>query len=427
MHSARIAAWVLGAAVLAAAPARAQETSLDPLRAAAKASPGDARAALELGRALRRAGRENEALVELRRGVNLTRGAGDVALDLHWEIARTHISKRDFPPASVQCKVLGALPGGAQSGRVCQAEALLLWRRATEAMPEVQAALKLGKSYEAKVAEGIAWELQLKESDAEASFREALAMKPDRVEAHLALGKMLAKAGKPEGVAELKKALEIDPKNPDALYEMGMAAATQADQTAHLEKAIKERPSHVGATKRLAELLLAQNKVADARKMAEAALRSDGTDAAVHVVLGRVTLAENKPDEAIKIGNTALGYLSNSSGAKLLIADAYAKKGEIDLAVENYQAAWGFDHGDPAPLVSAAVACRAAGRATSARAFGQKATREFPTWGPGWVALGDAYAADKDAALAKQAYETALKSKGPVDAADVQRKISALK
>jgi tetratricopeptide (TPR) repeat protein len=194
-----------------------------------------------------------------------------------------------------------------------------------------------------------------------------------------------------------------------------------------LERAVKERPTYVAALKKLAELQLAQSKGADARKTAEAAIRIDANDAAVQVVLGRVTLAENKPDEAIKIANTALGILSNSAPAKLLIADAYAKKGEIDLAVENYQAAWGYDHGEPTALVSAAVACRLAGRTTSARAFGQKATREFPSWAPGWVALGDAYAVDKESALAKQAYETALKQKGPIDTADVQRKLTALK
>lgn len=434
MHSAGtrlragLAVRALAAAVLLAAPASfAQESNLDTARAAAKASPADARAALELGRALRRAGRENEAIAELRRGINLTRGAGDLAIELHWELARTHIAKRDYGPASVQCRVLGALPGGAQAGHVCQAEAFLLWRRASEAMPEIATALKMGKSYDAKVAEGVALELQLKETEAEASFREAIQQKPDRVEAHLALGRMLARLGKPDGIVELKKAVELDGKHPEALYELAMASPSMSEQATLLERAVKERPTYLTALKKLAELQLAQNKVADARKTAEAAIRIDANDAAMQVVLGRVTLAENKPDEAIKIGNTALGILSNSAGAKLLIADAYAKKGEIDLAVENYQAAWGYDHGDPTPLVNAAVACRLAGRTTSARAFGQKATREFPSWAPGWVALGDAYAADKETALAKQAYETALKQKGPIDAADVQRKLAALK
>jgi tetratricopeptide (TPR) repeat protein len=123
----------------------------------------------------------------------------------------------------------------------------------------------------------------------------------------------------------------------------------------------------------------------------------------------------------------ALGILANLASAKLLIADAWAKKGEIDLAVESYQAAWGLDHSDPTALVHASEACHAQGRDTSAKAFGDKATREFPTWGPGWVALGDALASIKETAAAKTAYETALKNKGPVDRAAVEKKMLALK
>src|SRR5450432_4132571 len=79
---------VLPIALFALTPSRlahAQETTLDPLRAAANAA-----AALVLGRALRRAGHEQDALFELRRGFSTPGGrTGDVAIGLHWEIART--------------------------------------------------------------------------------------------------------------------------------------------------------------------------------------------------------------------------------------------------------------------------------------------------------------------------------------------------
>jgi Tfp pilus assembly protein PilF len=119
--------------------------------------------------------------------------------------------------------------------------------------------------------------------------------------------------------------------------------------------------------------------------------------------------------------------MANSAHAKLLVADAYAMKKEIDLAVEAYQAAFGFDHTSPTPLVHASVACHDAGRDTSAKAFGEKATKEFPDWAPGWVALGDALVARKENDAAKAAYETALKTRGPVDATAVRAKITALK
>src|SRR5262245_33316438 len=123
--------------------ARGQESQIEGLRAAAKAQPTDAPASLALGRALRRAGHTQEALAELRRGVNLARSG---QLDLHWEIARTLEMRGDFGQTMIQCKVLGALPADpshgrtsqdiAAAGHACAAEAHLLWKRASEALLE---------------------------------------------------------------------------------------------------------------------------------------------------------------------------------------------------------------------------------------------------------------------------------------------------
>jgi tetratricopeptide (TPR) repeat protein len=327
-----------------------------------------------------------------------------------------------------ECRAIGALPGGAVAGHACAADVHLMWRRASEALLETEKALAGGEqSFEAKVAEGRARELELKEDDAEKAFRDAVAWRPDSYEGHLALGRVLARLGKrADGVAELKRAVAIDPNGPEESYALAVTMGATPEAATLLENAIREKPSYVEALRRLAEVDLDLQKLPEARKAAEAALKFDA-DAGSHIVMGRVDLAENKPDDAIKHGNAALAIVANSAHAKLIVADAYAKKGEIDLAVEAYQAAYGFDHSEPGPLVHASRACHAAGRETSAKAFGEKATKEFPEWGPGWVALGDALAANKDAAGAKAAYETALKAKGPVDAAAVRAKLASLK
>jgi tetratricopeptide (TPR) repeat protein len=97
------------------------------------------------------------------------------------------------------------------------------------------------------------------------------------------------------------------------------------------------------------------------------------------------------------------------------------------VAIEAYQAAWGFDHGDPTPLVHAAEACHAAGRDTTAQSFGDKATQEFPKWGPAWAALGDALVARGEKQKARDAYQKALSADGPVDKDAVQKKLTAIK
>ncbi len=431
MQVARSLSCAVVAAVLAwSVSSVAQESSLDGLRASAKAAPNDPNAALSLGRALRRAGHDDEAIVELRRGASLWNGrSGEVSVTLHYELARAHIAKRDFPQAMVQCKVAGGIAGGASAGHACAAEAHLLWKRASEAHFETAAALAANaKSYEAKVAEARALELELKEGPAETLLRDAIALKPDTVDAHVELGHLLLAMGKGDAaLVALKQAVLVDPLSPEASYELSRALPPGREAVAALEKALHERPAYAAAVYHLAEVQIDAGRVADARKSATLALRLDPQDATMHVIAGRVSLAEGKPDDAMTEAKAALGILANLASAKLLIADAWAKKGEIDLAVESYQAAWGLDHSDPTALVHASEACHAQGRDTSAKAFGDKATREFPTWGPAWVALGDALASIKEPAAAKTAYETALKNKGPVDRASVEKKMLALK
>jgi tetratricopeptide (TPR) repeat protein len=427
MHSARFAL----AACLALLPgiAAAQTSALDAAKSAASASPTDPAASLGYGRALRRAGKYDEAVRELRRGLATPQGrAGEGAIALHWEIARVAIDRRDFGQAMVACKLVASQTGGAARGAACQAEAHLLWRRASEALTMVAQALAGGnKVYEAKVAEGRAYSLQLRDAEAEASFREAIAWQPEAWEAHYWLGKFLVDTGKTEaGITELRLAAQKDPNGPEVAYELGRALPP-AEGIAHLERAVRERPGYTAALVRQADVLLALGRIADARKAADAAARTGLQDAGIHVALGRVALAEGKPDEALAASQKALSILANSAAAKLLAADAYAKKKEIDLAIEQYQAAYGLDRTDPDALVHASIACLENGRITSAKAFGDKATKEFPSWGPGWVALGDALAADKDVGGARAAYDNALKGKGPVDVAAVRAKIAKLR
>ncbi len=416
---------MLVALMTVAAPSFAQESALDSARAAVRANANDPNASVALGRALRRAGRYADAATELRRGAGTVAGhQPDSAIKIHWELARTFIAQRDFSQAMVACRVVGAQTGGAAAGHACAAEAHLLWRRATDAVTELAQA---GRTYDSKVSEGRALALQLKDSEAEAAFRDAMTLNASGAEPHLYLGKYWVDIGKTDaGVAELKRAVELDGTNPDALYELGRALPAGADAVAALEKAARERPSFLDAWVKLAEVQIAQGKNVEARAAAQSALHINAQDASAHVVVGRVALAEGKADDAMTEARAALAVMANSASAKLLMADAYAKKGDIDLALEQYQAAYGLDRQNPDTLVHAALACIRAGRLTSARAYASTVTREFATWGPGFAVLGDALAADGDATGARAAYDKALQGRGPIDAAAIRTKIAAL-
>jgi tetratricopeptide (TPR) repeat protein len=416
------------AATVAPERAFAQQTAVPALTSAAHASPADPSAALALGRALRRAGFATPALAELRRGIAVSGGRVDVVAQLHWEIARTQIDRRDFGGTMVECQVLGKLPGKTADGHACIADAYLIWQRSTEAQAEVALALaKDPKSYEAKLAEARAFELSLDSSKSEASFRAALALQPDGVDAHLGLGRILVKGGRrDDGVQELRRAVALDPDGPDAAYELGVALPAGAESATLLKHATDERPSFGAAWLALGEQELSSGHLGEARKAGEQALRADATIVSPYLLLGRVALADARPEDAVHAGEAALKLVANCAPAQLLIADGTSKLGELDPALEAYQAAWGLDHSDPTPLVHASEACHAAGRDTSARAFGGKAAQEFPKWGPGWAALGDALVGQGEKASAVEAYQKALAGEGPVDKAAVARKLAAI-
>lgn len=417
-----VASCTLGQAAIA------QESQVSGLQAAAKSSPTDPSAALALGRALRRAGHPVQALAELRRGIGVSAAHPDVLVQLHWEVARTQVDRRDFAQAMTACQVLGKLPGAAAEGHACAAEAHLVWQRSTEALDETALALaKDPKCYEAKLAEGKAYEFAVDPVKAEASLRAATTLKSDGVEAHVVLGRLLVRNGRhDEGVSELRQALQMDPNGPDALYELGVALAPSAESLSTLDHATRERPSFSDAWLALGNQELAAGRLIEARRAGDAALHADSSSVGPYVLLGKVALADNRPEDAIHAGEAALKLVANSAPAKLIIADGDAKQGELDLALEAYQAAWGLDHSDPTPLVHAAEACHAGGRDTSARAFGLKAAQEFPKWGPAWAVLGDALAAQGEKPSARDAYQKALAGEGPVDRNAVQRKLSAL-
>ncbi len=408
--------------------ALAQETQIPTWRAAVTGAPGDAEASLSLGRALRVAGHLKEADASLRQARALA-GNPAVAVRVDWELARLQADRRDFVQATVVCKDLASLPGTAADGHACLAAAQLVRQRATEALIEVELALaKDSRSFEAKLAEGRAYALQLDGAKAETTLRAAVALRPTAPEPFVEMGRVLEREGRhDDALADLQAAVQFDPHGPDALFALASILSHGQGRVDFLTRATTERPSFLDAWLALAGEHFDAGRFAQARTAASAALQVDPTSAPARIFLGRVALVEGHPDEAIEDGRAALKVMANSAAATLLVADGEARKGEVDLALEAYQVAWGLDHGDATPLVHASEACHVAGRDTSARAFGIKATQEFPRWAPAWAALGDALAGQKEIPAARDAYRRALAGDGLPDAAVVQAKLAALR
>jgi tetratricopeptide (TPR) repeat protein len=420
----RLTLAILGLCLLAA-PARAQEQRLGDLRAAARSSPSDADASLALGRALRRAGHFAEALTELRRGLSLAGGrSGPGATSLRYEVARVYMDDHRFRDALGACQPLGKTA----LAHACAAEAHMVRRRATEALPEAELALQQDPQlYEARVVQAEAQWLEGSMDEAETGLRAAIAAEPKRIEARLLLGDLYVAQGKRGPALEsLQAARSADPDDPDAAFAVGSALGPTNDGAAALEAAVAGRPSFGAAWARLADARLAQGRTAEAEKAAQTALKLDPKQADWHASLARVYEKQKRYAEALTEAHASLKILPNSASAKLVEADVYAAQGDIDMALEAYQASFGLARSDPTPLVHAANACLASSRETSAKAFAERSTQMFPEFGPGWVALGDVLVKGNERAAARRAYETAL-SRESVDAAEVRRKLGALR
>src|SRR5262249_13189156 len=150
----------------------------------------------------------------------------------------------------------------------------------------------------------------------------------------------------------------------------------------HLQRATRERPTMAEAHAKLAEVAFALGQRDDARTAARRANELDPRDATAHLLGARIELADHNYGRAIELSQKALALVPNAAPAHLVLAEALAKRGDLDGALEHFQAAHGLDRADPSALVTASVAAREAGRVSTARAFADKATTDFPAHAP---------------------------------------------
>lgn len=424
---------VLGVGLLVsgwAGPARAQAHRVAEARAAVAANKKDAEASLELGRTLRRAGVYQAAVHELRRG-SLLRDArsGPTAVAIRYELARVFIDQGEFRDAVRACEALQHVAGGTAMAHACLAEAHMTRKRASDALPEVEKALKLSPDlYEAKVVQGYALWQAGQESKAEAVLREAAQAQPGRVQAWLALGRLHRTMGRREAALQaFEKAHGADGDDPVAAHALASLLDADARAVGVLEAAIRSRPSFGPAHARLAEVLAEMGQLERAEQEARLALRAPPVDTDWHAILAEVLVARGQHDAALSAAAQALAKVPNHARAKLAQADALAAKGDIDLAIEAYQAAFSNGRTQPTALVRGARACLQHNRETTARGFADRAVQLFPKWGPAWAVAGDIAAKAGETDRAREAYRKALAGEGPVDRARVQEALGALR
>lgn len=378
------------------------------------------RALLE-ARALRRAGHFDKALSAYARAERSLVGDAETLRNARWERIRMDLSRGRPAPCGLVVK-------RASDFAACQAETFLLTERATEAEPLAKKAVALEPaSYPALLALSRTEAFLMNDKEAEGHLRAALSQVPaGAFTADLELASLLTRLGRfGEAKNVLGEANKRVPGEPEILLSLAKAVRPDAEAKGLLEEAVRIRPSFGEAWLALAEFRT-EAGASDALAAAREAARLLPEKARAWVVLSEAHVAAGEGDKAVAAAAKALSLAKNAADAHAAMAQALLLKGDLDTALSHFQAAWGTDRTKPDPLVRASVALKEAGRITSAKAYARKATEEFPKWGPGWEALGDALSANHESTPAKRAYEEALRVEGPTDKAKIQTKLGAL-
>lgn len=414
--------------------ASAQETRVSALEAEAKAKPKDVGAAFALGRAYRRAGRWAAAKTELTRGANLA--SGEEQVKLRYELALVELDQGTTNPSLPQPPMLGTCKNvkvgkaGEALSRVCAAKAWLGMERIGFAETELAAAEKLEPGlYEVKLAHV---EITVAKSNHEDAVKEAKALTtatPARAEGFLLLGTELLASGKrPDAVAPLRKAKELDPDWPEATFHLSEALPDGVEARDLARAAVAMRPTWPAAQTRLGELELAFGTPEAAQKAFEAALKGSPKSVPAQVGLAWALVKQKKWDDAKKASQKAIDLAVNNASARLAHGEALAGGGDTENAVEEFKFAAGLDNKDPTGLLRASQVLLAAKEPMKALGHAEAAVKAFPDDGRMYEIRADAALATGDKKSAKDDYKKALSApKGGIDKVAVQKKLDGIK
>lgn len=405
--------------------ARAQETELAALEAAADAAPRDGAAARAYGMALLRAGHYDDARRQFDRAVRLApRGS----LEARFDVARVAFAEGDHGDAERACRALSRLEKHALLTHVCNARSDLVWNRAARAFTEIEAALAIdGSSYEALFALGEAHRLRATVPDAESAYGRASSAMPSSAEPHLGLGRLYAAAGRrDEAVASLRRALALDGTSPDIEYELGRLLGGTSEALDLLARAVAGRPSWAEAQVAVGEARLAAGQPAEAETAFAAAIALNDDLASAHSGLGRSRVARSDWAGAETELRRAIELVANDAPSTLALGDVLAHTDREEEAFETYRHASDLS-GSPEGLLRAARTALEHERDVLASGFLDRALDRTPDLAAALALYGDVMVARRNVTSARDYYTRALAGSGELaDRARVEAALRSL-
>lgn len=269
-------------------------------------APNDPRIALEAGKALASAGRDDEAAKLLQQALDAAPGSTDAAFQL-----------------AVVLQRLNRVP-----------DAIELLRTVVAAEP---------KNADALTNLGMALSQQHKAEDAIQYLQRAVTLKPRDAVTHQDLAAAYIQINQiDDAIPELKKALELSPNTPQLHYDLGVAYKLQddtADAIPQLVETEKLNPGGYEAPYVLGLLYLQEAKYEQAAQELEKSLKLHPENGDGWATLGSVDNDLNRLPQAVQALNEAIQRLPDQADSHLILAMVLMKQGKRDEAASERKVA----------------------------------------------------------------------------------------
>jgi tetratricopeptide (TPR) repeat protein/serine/threonine protein kinase len=313
-------------------------------RKAVALDPKEAHAHSNLGGALKDQGKLDEAVAECRKAI---------ALDPKFAFAHNNLGRALNAQGKVDEAVAEYRKAIALGSKLALAHynlglALTDQGKVDEAVAEYRKAIALDPKFAlAHTNLGIALAYQKKLDEAVEECRKAIALDPTYALAHTNLGAALRERGKlDEAVAEYRKAIALDPKHTGTHTNLGVALYDQGkrdEAVAEFRTAIALDPKYALAHDGLGNALYEQRKLDEAVAECRKAIELDPKLANAHITLGIALCDQGQRDEGVTEFRKAIALDPKLTKAHYNLGVALKDQGKLDDAIAEHRRAVEID------------------------------------------------------------------------------------
>ena len=209
------------------------------------------------------------------------------------------------------------------------------------ALPYFEKAVETSPNYaEAWYQAGFCFGVLGRHGDALKASRQAARLRPEWSEAFVNIGASSFALGQyKDAVDAYRQAAKLDSDNADIQYALGLSldkTDRKDEEILAYKRALAIKPDHANALERLGMAYFEQKRYADAASAFEQ-LKTYKPDEKTYNYLGESYLESGKAEESVDAFTSAVGYNPDFERARFNLGRAYAKIGNKDMAMVQYE------------------------------------------------------------------------------------------